>query len=331
VTSEKQRTGKPAVGGTDAASERPTVTIGVPVFNEERHIERCLDAVCAQTYPQIIEVLVADGGSSDGTRALVAACPDERVRLLENPRRIRPAGLNVMLAAATGDIFVRVDARTTLADDYVERCVDALERTNAAMVGGPMRYTASSPAERGIQAAMRSRLGAGPAPFRREDGEGRFVDTVYLGAYRLAKVRELGCYDEFFGGNEDAELAFRAQQAGGVYLDPAIWSSYAVREGLEPLWQQFRRYGKARAVTIRKHPSSLSARQLAVPALVLGMLSPWRKPVVAAYLAIVGGRAALETVRQDATAGAVLAAALPTMHAAWAVGFVEGMLTGPAT
>jgi succinoglycan biosynthesis protein ExoA len=330
VTSDTRRTSKPAAGGADASPKRPTVTVGLPVFNEERHIQRCLDAVFTQSYPNIIEVLVADGGSGDGTRDIVTGCPDGRVRLLENPRRIRPAGLNVTLAAATGEIFVRVDARTTLADDYVERCVDALERTHAAMVGGPMRYTASSPAERGIQAAMMSRLGAGPAPFRREGGEGRFVDTVYLGAYRLATVRELGCYDEYFGGNEDAELAFRARQAGGVYLDPAIWSSYAVREGLEPLWQQFRRYGKARAVTIRKHPSSLSARQLAVPALVLGLLSPWRKPVVTAYLAMVGARAALEAVREDATTGAVLAAALPTMHAAWAVGFVDGMVTGPA-
>ncbi len=331
MISDTRRTSKPAAGGADAGTERPTVTVGVPVLNEERHIQRCLDAVFTQSYPNITEVLVADGGSADGTRDIVAGCPDERVRLLDNPRRIRPAGLNVMLAAATAEIFVRVDARTTLANDYVERCVDALERTNAAMVGGPMRYTASSPAERGIQAAMMSRVGAGPAPFRREEGEGRFVDTVYLGAYRLATVRELGCYDEYFGGNEDAELAFRAQRAGGVYLDPAIWSSYAVREGLAPLWQQFRRYGKARAVTIRKHPSSLSARQLAVPALVLGIASPWRKPVVTAYLAIVCARAALESVRQDATTGAVLAVALPTMHAAWAVGFVEGMVTGPAT
>jgi len=124
------------------------------------------------------------------------------------------------------------------------------------MVGGPMRFSAATPAERGIRAAMTSRLGAGPAQFRREHGTGRFVDTVYLGAYRLDTVRRLGGYDQLFGGNEDAELAFRAQAAGGVYLDPAIISTYAVREGFRPLWAQFRRYGTARAITIRKHPRS---------------------------------------------------------------------------
>jgi glycosyltransferase involved in cell wall biosynthesis len=312
-------------GKKRAPKRRPTVSVGLPVLNEEHYLAACLDAVVGQSYPNIVEVLVADGGSGDGTRELVTAHPDQRVRLLENPRRNRPAGLNVALAAATGDIFVRVDARTLIATDYVERCVDALELTTAAMVGGPMRFTASTPAERGIRAAMTSRLGAGPAQFRREQGEGRFVDTVYLGAYRMETMRRLGGYDELFGGNEDAEFAWRAQRAGGVYLDPAISSTYAVREGYAPLWQQFRRYGRARAITIRKHPKSLSPRQLAVPALVLGLLSPWRTPVLTMYGAVVVTRALIEAAQEDLVAGAVLAGALPVMHSAWAVGFLEGI------
>jgi len=96
-------------------------------------IRDSLDGVIAQSYPNIIEVLVADGGSTDRTRELAAAA-DARVRLLENPRRNRPSGLNVAIGEATGDIFVRVDARTVLAPDYVERCVDALELTKAAMI-----------------------------------------------------------------------------------------------------------------------------------------------------------------------------------------------------
>jgi len=312
-------------GKKTAPERRPTVSVGLPVLNEEHYLSACLDAVIRQSYPNIVEVLVADGGSSDGTRELVIAYPDVRVRLLENPRRNRPAGLNVALDAATGDIFVRVDARTLIAKDYVERCVDALALTEAAMVGGPMRFTASTPAERGIRAAMTSRLGAGPAQFRREQGGGRFVDTVYLGAYRMETMRRLGGYDELFGGNEDAEFAWRAQRAGGVYLDPDISSTYAVREGFGPLWRQFRRYGRARAITIRKHPRSLSPRQLAVPALVLGLLSPWRRPVVAIYGAVVVTRALLEVAREDLVAGSVLAGALPVMHAAWAVGFLEGI------
>ncbi len=316
---------KPSVGDNGPSGPLPTVTVGLPVLNEESHLPDCLEAVLGQSYPNIVEVLVADGGSTDLTRAIVEDCPDDRVRLLDNPRRIRPAGLNVAIAAATGEIFVRVDARTKLAPDYVEQCVEALGRTRAAMVGGPMRFTSANAAERGVEVAMTSRLGAGPAAFRRETAEGAFVDTVYLGAYRLETIRKLGGYDEWFGGNEDAELAWRAQQAGGVYLEPEIRSTYAVREGLRPLWRQFRRYGRARAITMRKHPASVSARQLAVPALVAGVLSPWRRPVIAAYTAIVAGRALLGAAQDGPTSGAVVGLALPTMHAAWAVGFYEGM------
>src|SRR5208283_4014585 len=122
---------------------------------------------------------------------------------VDNPRRIRPAGLNVAIAAVSGDIIVRVDARTALATDYVECCVSALERSGAAIVGGQMRYEAHGGRQRGIVAAMTSRLGAGPAAFRREGGEPRYVDTVYLGAFRVGTIREMG-YDEWSGGNEDA-------------------------------------------------------------------------------------------------------------------------------
>jgi len=301
----------------------PTVSIILPVLNEDAQLERCLRAVAEQSYPSIIEVVVADGGSTDGTRAVVSKFA--KVRVVDNPRRIRPAGLNTAIAAASGDIIVRVDARTALAFDYVERCVSDLERSGAAIVGGQMRYEADDARQRGIVAAMTSRLGAGPAAFRREGGEPRYVDTVYLGAFRASTIREIGGYDEWSGGNEDAELAWRAQRFGGVYLDPSIMSYYLGRDGLGSLARQFYRYGHNRARTIRKHPGSLSWRQLAVPALFVGIASPWRRQVLAAYAAIVFGRGALEITRDPPTVPTLLAA-FPTMHAAWGLGFVRGIV-----
>lgn len=304
----------------------PTVTVGIAALDEERNIAACLDAVSAQTYPHLVEVLVADGGSKDRTREIAARYP--HVRVLDNPRRTRPAGLNVVIGEAAGEILVRVDARTVVAPDYVERCVEALQDSGAAIVGGPMRFTAQGPLQRGIAAAMCSRLGAGPAQFRREGGEARFVDTVYLGAYRVGWIRSVGGYDADFGGNEDAELNHRARAAGGVWLDPRIRSTYAVREGLPALWRQYRRYGRARAGTMRKHPQSIAPRQLAVPALAVGLASPGRRRVLAAYLAMILGRGALEAARDPAAAPA-LVVALPVMHAAWAVGFFERLVGRP--
>lgn len=301
---------------------QPAVSVVIPALNEGSMLAECLESVREQQYERIEEIVLADGGSTDTTREIASRF--EKVRIVDNPRRSRPAGLNVALAHATGDVIVRVDARTRLAPDYVSRCVDALEASGAAIVGGPMRYECHSARERGIAAAMMSRLGAGPAEFRRLGGEPRFVDTVYLGAFRRKVVADLGGYDEWSGGNEDAELAYRAQSAGGVYLDPRIVSTYVVREGLQPLARQFYRYGRNRARTIRKHPRSISLRQLAVPALVLGLLSPWRRPVAVAYLSAVLGRTIAEA-RRDRQAAPAVAVALPVMHASWGSGFFRGL------
>jgi len=321
---------KTAVTELDESDSRApfTVSIILPVLNEAAQLERCLRSVAEQGYPAIIEVVVADGGSSDDTRSVASAFAN--VLVVDNPRRIRPAGLNAAIAAATGEVIVRVDARTAIAPDYVERCVAALERSGAAVVGGQMRYEAENARQRGIVAAMTSRLGAGPAAFRREGGHPRFVDTVYLGAFRAGTVREMGCYDEWSGGNEDAELAWRAQGFGGAYLDPSIKSFYLGRDGLRPLARQFYRYGHNRARTIRKHPGSVSYRQLAVPALFAGLLSPWRRRVLVTYIAGVLVRAALELVT-DPPAVPTMLAAFPTMHAAWGLGFARGILRRPGS
>jgi glycosyltransferase involved in cell wall biosynthesis len=301
----------------------PTVSIILPVLNEADQLERCLGAVARQTYPEVVEIIVADGGSADETRSVAASFA--KVQVVDNPRHIRPSGLNAAICAASGEVIVRVDARTALAPDYVERCVEALERSGAAIVGGQMGYEAHGAGQRGIVAAMTSRLGAGPAAFRREGGDPRHVDTVYLGAFRAETIRRIGGYDEWSGGNEDAELAWRAQQVGGVYLDPSIKSIYLGREGLRPLARQFYRYGTNRARTIRKHPGSLSYRQLAVPGLFVGLASPWRRQVLAAYVSMVLGRGAVELARDPASVP-TLVAALPTMHAAWGLGFLRGIL-----
>ena len=300
----------------------PTVSVVIPTYRESAHIEETLSAVRDQTYPRIVEVLVVDGGSDDSTRELAAV---RGARVLENPDQVQAAGLNIGIAAAVGEVIVRVDGHCTIAPDYVERCVESLGRTGAAMVGGAM----SPIRERGIPAAigmaMASPLGAGPARFHRGGPPG-WVDTVYLGAYRRADAVAIGGYATDVGVNEDAEFAIRMAPRGGVWFDPSIRSSYSPRETLRMVVKQFGIYGASRALTVRKHPSSLAVRQLASPLLVLGLCSPWRRRVLGAYLAVV----AAEAVRQAASAGRdglLVAPVLPAMHVPWGIGFLVG-LTG---
>jgi glycosyltransferase involved in cell wall biosynthesis len=305
-------------------TERPTVTLVIPVLNEEHHLAACLEAVDAQTYPAIIEVLVVDGGSTDATREVASSHPC--VRVLDNPRRIQAAALNIGLSQATGTVVVRVDGHCALEPDYVERAVRALDETGAAMVGGAMRPVGTTTIQRGVALAMTSPVGAGPARFHVGGGAG-WVDTVYLGAYRTDVVRAAGGYDEAVGVNEDAELAYRMQSLGGVWFDPSIRSTYVPRPDLRSVARQFYRYGRSRAATVRKHPRSIAPRQLAPPALLIGLASPWRRPVAWAYGAVLLAGFA-DAARRDARAAPVAVVMLPTMHVCWALGFFRGLLRG---
>ena len=127
---------KPAVrtepDGANAAVPTPTVSIILPVLNEEAQLGRCLRSVAEQTYPAVAEILVADGGSTDNTRSVAEDFPN--VSVVDNPRHIRPSGLNAAIAAASGDIIVRVDARTARA-----RLRRALCRGDPAVGGGHRR------------------------------------------------------------------------------------------------------------------------------------------------------------------------------------------------
>jgi succinoglycan biosynthesis protein ExoA len=298
----------------------PTVSVIIPTYREAAHIERTLASVRSQTYPKVIEILVIDGGSDDATRELAAA---GGARVLDNPQRLQAAALNVGIAAAIGDVIVRVDGHCTIADDYVERCVAALERTGAAMVGGAMSPVTSAGWAGAIALAMASPVGAGPARFHL-GGDAGWVDTVYLGAYRTSDALAIGGYATDVGVNEDAEFALRMGARGGVWFDPSIRSRYVPRRSLPDVMQQFWRYGQSRAATVRRHPASLAPRQLAGPLLVIGLCSPWRRQVLSAYLALV----AAETLRQTASVGhegVLVAPVLPAMHLPWGAGFLVGL------
>ncbi|QYG93308.1 glycosyltransferase family 2 protein [Iamia sp. SCSIO 61187] len=302
------------------AGVRPTVSVVIPTYREAEAIQDCLAAVAAQTYPEVIEVLVVDGGSDDGTPALAA---DAGATVLENPRRIQSAALNIAIEAAKGDVIVRVDGHCLIAHDYVERCVAVLEETGAAMVGGAMTPVATGAVQEGIAAAMASPFGAGPARFH-TGGEAAWVDTVYLGAYRTEMVRSVGGYADGIVINEDAELAHRMQAHGGVRFDPTIRSTYTPRSSLAAVGRQFLRYGWGRSLTAVRHPASVQPRQLAAPALVIGLASPARRWVAGAYTLAVGA-AVLRDGRQLGRSAPAFIAALPIMHLTWGTGFLVGL------
>ena len=122
-------------------AQPPIASAIVPVKDEEQNVGECLRQLLEQTYPRDrLEILIVDGMSRDATRELVRtimASEDgpSRVRLLDNPKVQRAAGLNMGIRQAKGDILLRLDARTRISRDYVSKGVETLLRTGAANVG----------------------------------------------------------------------------------------------------------------------------------------------------------------------------------------------------
>lgn len=160
----------------------PFVSVLIPVRNEGDYIARCLDGVLGQDYPrQRMEVIVADGMSTDETRTLLAsyAAGDGRIHLIDNPQGIVSTGLNAALARSRGDVILRMDAHSEYAADFVRQCVEVLSETGADNVGGAPIARGEGYVGRAIAASFHSPFAVGGARWHDPNYEGP-ADTVFL-------------------------------------------------------------------------------------------------------------------------------------------------------
>jgi len=325
----------------------PVVSIIVPCYNEEATIGLLLSAIERQTYPcEQMEVILADGMSNDATRqqvaAFVLAHPALAVRLVDNPKRIIPAGLNCALAVAQGEIVVRLDAHSMPAEDYVARCVAALVGGMGDNVGGvwDIRPGRGNWIARSIAAAAAHPLGVGDASYRYAS-QAALVDTVPFGAFYRRLFEEIGYFDETLLTNEDYEFNARLRAKGGrVWLDPAIRSVYFARPSLAALSRQYWRYGFWKRQMLRRYPATLRWRQAIPPVFVLSLIvlllgAPWwwlaRLALgleVCVYMAaLVAGAFSLAVRHRDVTMLIGVPLAIATMHLSWGTGFLWGLLS----
>ncbi|HEX5038145.1 MAG TPA: glycosyltransferase family 2 protein [bacterium] len=215
------------------------LSIVIPCLNEKDFIARCLDSIVANDYPkERMEVLVVDGMSTDGTRAIVEEYHRRHpfIRLLDNPQKVTPAALNVGILAAKGDVVMRMDAHASYAPNYISLCLRALEEHPAENVGGlwtivPREDTLTA---RAVVAGLSHRFGIGNAEYRlKGSGEPRWVDTVPYFCVRKETFNRLGLFNENLHRGQDMEFNLRMQKAGGrTLLVPAIESTYYARSDL---------------------------------------------------------------------------------------------------
>lgn len=312
--------------------------IVIPCLNEADHLPKLLAQLMEEAHGAL--VVVADGGSHDGSRDIVSAAALDHANLvlINNPRRIQSAAVNLAARrfGAGRRWLLRIDAHADYPSRFIERLHDAAGEMRATSVVVPMVTRGVTCFQKAAAAAQNSVLGTGGAPHR-HSGRGQWVDHGHHALFDLALFMAVGGYDENFPANEDAELDRRLLAAGGrIWLEPQAGITYYPRKSAGALFHQYRRYGQGRARNLKRHPVPVKLRQMlplavtpAILAAVLGAIFAAVRPealllAVPMLVWIAGSLAAgiILGAQDRSGCAACSGAAAIVMHAGWSLGFI---------
>lgn len=310
-----------------------TILAVIPCLDEERHLVRLVMNLLRQTETLPLRIIIVDGGSRDRSRDIAChlAGQDSRVCLLENPKKLQAAAINLAVATygADAEYLIRVDAHADYPDNFCRILVDEACATGADAVVVAMKTEGKQGFQKAVAAAQNSKLGNGGSAHRLVGGEGRWVDHGHHALIRIAAFRAIGGYDESFSHNEDAEFDTRLTIAGRrIWLTGKTSLVYYPRASPWSLFFQYMKYGQGRARNIFKHRTMPKLRQMApalvLPAVLLALLTPaWSpaiSPLLAWILVCVGYGLKLGHMSGDRRLAMAGPAAM-IMHAGWSLGF----------
>ncbi|RWM09598.1 MAG: glycosyltransferase family 2 protein [Mesorhizobium sp.] len=312
--------------------------IVVPCLNEAAHIGALLGQLRPAAARLGARIVVADGGSTDGTQGIVekAAAEDPRVILLANPKRIQSAAINLAVATFGDDAeyLIRIDAHGGYPADYCDRLIEEALATGADSVVVSMLTSGTGAVQKAAAAAQNSKLGTGGSKHRHMSA-GEWVDHGHHALMRIAAFRAVGGYDESFSHNEDAELDYRLRRAGyRIWMSGSTHMVYYPRSTLKSLYFQYLGYGRGRAKNVLKHRMVPKVRQmiplLVAPVVLLAFFSfvSWLAAVpFLLWAAVCLGYGLVTAIRQRNPGIALAGVSAMVMHFGWSVGFWQQLLT----
>lgn len=328
---------------SDKSQKLPFVSVVMPVRNEVDFIEQSMRAVLGQNYPhELMEIVIADGRSTDGTRSLIADLKrgsDVAISIIDNPEKVAPTGLNYAIAKSRGDIIVRIDGHCRIAPNYISNCVKYLQAGKAEGVGGPIETVGETPRANAIAVAMSSKFGVGGSAFRTISDREMYVDTVAFPGYKRETLERAGPFDKELVRNQDDEFNFRIRKLGGrILLAPDIRSQYFSRGTLRSLWRQYFQYGFWKVRVLQLHPRQMSLRQF-VPFVfvsglftlsLLGLFSATARWVLIAAAGLYLLACIAATIKAFSRTGPAGMPAVficfPILHFAYGLGFAAGLV-----
>lgn len=320
----------------------PFVSVVMPVRNEAPFIARSLEAVLSQDYPaELMEVIVADGMSTDGTRQIIQSFQTQHpeLKLINNPGKIVPSGLNLAIAQSHGEVIVRIDGHCQIAHDYVRRCVEHLLNDGVDGVGGPLQTIGETPLANVIATAMSSVFGVGGAAFRTKKNETMLTDTVAFPAYTRSTIERAGPFDPELVRNQDDEYNYRLRKMGAkILLASDVRCRYYSRSSLTSLGRQYFQYGYWKVRVLQKHSGQMQPRQFVPPLFVgacllflallpLGPRAGYFLAAIVGSYAIANLTASILSLRNHKYRSLpLLSIVFATLHVAYGFGFLIGVV-----
>ena len=208
------------------------IDIAIPVFNEELHLEACLDSVLKLAIPRgySTNIFIIDGGSTDKTVDIAKQfqLKNDNIIILHNEKKIQSCALNLAIEEGDAEYFLRLDAHSYYPTNYLSACLETAKKTNADNVGG---YAITEPGSSTygaslVQALTTHFFGVGNSSFRvgAEEGE---VDTVPYGFFKKDIFKKVGLFNEKLQRAQDYEFNSRIiGQGGTIWFNPDIKFTY---------------------------------------------------------------------------------------------------------
>jgi succinoglycan biosynthesis protein ExoA len=323
------------------SSSFPSVTVIMPVRNEQHHLAQAVESVLSQRYLGKLEVILAVGPSVDQTKQVAQdlAASQSNIKLIDNPKGLTTAGLNLAIGLSNSDVIVRVDAHSELAPGYISRGVEILRESGSVLVGGVMSAVGETALQKAVAFGYGSRLGLGGGSYH-IGGKAEEAESAYLGIFDAKALKAVGGYDEKIIRGEDWDLSQRLKLAGGkVWFSPELVVQYWPRSNIKALAWQFYSTGVWRGELTRRSPAKASIRYFIPPAALLVMVDlvilalvgviPQQALIIPIALYILVLSFAGATAKQlDVLGRLSILVAVPIMHLSWASGFWIGLAFG---
>lgn len=241
-------------------SDEPIMNLSIiiPVYNEEKFIVKCLESITKQQFPDLeVEILIADGGSTDSTKALIEKFCDERIVVLENKMKFQVYALNLLIKKARGEFIIRCDAHAEYGEGYFTTLISYLkEHDDVGNVGSKVITVPQSDSLQSklISIALGSKFGVGASHRTNESRKPIEVDTVLFGAWRKSIFKEVGEFDEEFIRGQDLEHNIRIKKTGYkvVQIDGPTVTYYA-RDSKVKLFNMMKQYASVKPFILKKH------------------------------------------------------------------------------